>query len=60
MTRFPSVAFSALKRTLKEFLHSAVLAPQYHNLRPRWRSIGQPVLPYHYLRPLPVVNAKKS
>lgn len=50
---------SRLTDLLKNALHRAVVAPRYDGFRPRWRNIGQPILPYHYLRPVPVVIAKK-
>lgn len=57
MNRFPGILIniiSGLRTILTDALHRAVMAPQYKNLQPRWRNIGQPVLPYHYLQPVPL------
>jgi hypothetical protein len=48
--------FRNLHTRLSDALHLAVPAASGYTRRaPRWRSLGQPVLPYHYLRPVPVV-----
>lgn len=50
--RFKSVLKqSKIAETIMRAVPAAVHTPRLN----RWRNIGQPVLPYHYLQPLPVV-----
>jgi len=43
-----------IQETVAAHLHKAVPAVSQKPFVPRWRNLGSPVTPYHFLRPVPV------
>jgi hypothetical protein len=47
---------------MEEFLHKAVPAVSQRRMIPRWRNLGRPLTPYHFMQPalVPVRNNNKA
>ncbi|WP_276133637.1 hypothetical protein [Polluticoccus soli] len=44
---------------MEEFLHKAVPAVSQKRMVPRWRNLGRPITPYHFMQPV-LVPVKKN
>jgi hypothetical protein len=46
---------------IEEFVHKAVPAVSQKRAVPKWRNLGSPITPYHFMQPalIPVKNNKR-